>query len=97
MTFSNISFFISNQRVALANLPEGPKENALQSEHTDKNIRGLTRVPWYPRFLLVSVTPYSINSLFGEFFGKFGGVFLEVFETMKGHIWEAFWKVFRRF
>ena len=32
-------------------------------------------------------TPYSMNSLFGEFFRKFGGVFLEVCETISGGIW----------
>ena len=29
-------------------------------------------------------TPYSMNSLFGEFFKEFGGVFLDVFETISG-------------
>ena len=31
-----------------------------------------------------------MNSLFGEFFNKFGGVFLEVFETISEGIWEEF-------
>ena len=35
-------------------------------------------------------THYSINSLFSEFFRKFGGVFLEVCETISGCIWEVF-------
>ena len=34
-----------------------------------------------------------MNSLFSDFFTKFGGVFLEVFETISGRIW----KEFRRF
>ena len=37
-------------------------------------------------------TPYSINSLFGEFFRKFGGVFLGVFETIYGGYLEGFWR-----
>ena len=37
-----------------------------------------------------SLTPYSMNSLFSEFFRKFGGVFLEVCETISGGIWEVF-------
>ena len=36
-------------------------------------------------------SPYSMNSLFSEFFKKFGGVFLEVCETISGGgIWEIF-------
>ena len=35
-------------------------------------------------------TPYSMNSLFSELFQKFGGVFLEVYETISGGIWEVF-------
>ena len=31
-----------------------------------------------------------MNSLFGDFFRKFGGVFLEVCETISGGIWEVF-------
>ena len=31
-----------------------------------------------------------MNRLFGEFFRKFGGVFLEVCETISGGIWEVF-------
>ena len=38
----------------------------------------------------VSCTPGSMNSLFGDFFRKFGGVFLEVFGTISGGIWEEF-------
>ena len=34
-------------------------------------------------------TPYSMNSLFSELFRKFGGVFLEGFETISGWIWEV--------
>ena len=30
-----------------------------------------------------------MNSLFSEFFTKFGGVFLEVCETISGSIWDA--------
>ena len=32
------------------------------------------------------ITPYSMNSLFSEFFKKFGGVLLEVFETILSYI-----------
>ena len=35
------------------------------------------------------ITPYSMNSLFSELFRKFGGVFLEVCETISGGIWEV--------
>ena len=35
-------------------------------------------------------TPYSMNRLFSEFFRKFGGVFLEVCETIPEGIWEVF-------
>ena len=31
-----------------------------------------------------------MNKLFSEFFTKFGGVFLEVCETISGGIWEDF-------
>ena len=31
-----------------------------------------------------------MNSLFSELFRKFGGVFLEVCETISGGIWEVF-------
>ena len=31
-----------------------------------------------------------MNSLFSEFFMKFGGVFLEVCETISGGLWEVF-------
>ena len=31
-----------------------------------------------------------MNRLFSEFFRKFGGVFLEVCETISGGIWEVF-------
>ena len=31
-----------------------------------------------------------MNSLFSELFRNFGGVFLEVCETISGGIWEAF-------
>ena len=31
-----------------------------------------------------------MNSLFSEFFRKFGGVFLDVCETISGGIWEVF-------
>ena len=37
-----------------------------------------------------SGTPGSMNSLFGDFFRKFGGVFLEVFGIISGGIWEEF-------
>ena len=30
------------------------------------------------------LTPYSMNKLFSEFFFEFGGVFLEVCETVSG-------------
>ena len=42
-------------------------------------------------------TPYSMNSLFSEFFRKFGGVFWGVFEIIWGHIRGVFWRCFRRF
>ena len=35
-------------------------------------------------------TPYSMNRLFSEFFRKFGGVFLEVCETISGGSGEVF-------
>ena len=35
-------------------------------------------------------TPYSMNRLFSEFFRKFGGAFLEVYETISGGIWQVF-------
>ena len=34
-------------------------------------------------------TPYSMNSLFSEFFRDFGGVLLEVCETISGAMWEV--------
>ena len=34
-------------------------------------------------------TPYSMNRLFSEFFRKFGGVFLEVCETISRGIWQV--------
>ena len=37
-------------------------------------------------FLIKNYTPYSMNRLFSEFFTKFGGVFLEVCETISGGI-----------
>ena len=35
-------------------------------------------------------TPYSMKSLFSEFFRKFGGVFLEACEIISWDIWELF-------
>ena len=35
-------------------------------------------------------TPYSMNSLFSEFFRTFEGVLLEVRETISGGSWEVF-------
>ena len=35
-------------------------------------------------------TPYSMNSLFSEFFKNIGGIFLEVCETISGGSWEVF-------
>ena len=51
----------------------------------------------FPRFFMeisrefpcTRCTPYSMNSLFGKFFRKFGGVFLEVCETISGGLWEV--------
>ena len=40
--------------------------------------------------MIVDNTPYSMNSLFSEFFRKIEGVFLEVCETISGDIWEVF-------
>ena len=40
--------------------------------------------------LNISYTPGSMNSLFSDLFRKFGGVFLEVCETISGGIWEVF-------
>ena len=40
--------------------------------------------------LHILCTPYSMNSLFSEFFRKFGGAFLEVCETSSGGMWEVF-------
>ena len=40
------------------------------------------------RWILFSIQyciPYSMNSLFSEFFKNFGGVFLEVFEAIDGY------------
>ena len=33
-----------------------------------------------------------MNSLFSEFFKKFAGLLLRVFETIQGHIWGMFWR-----
>ena len=38
----------------------------------------------------MSLSPNSIHSPFSEFFTKFRGACLEVFETIQGSIWEAF-------
>ena len=38
----------------------------------------------------LTITPYSMNNLFSELFRKFGGVFLEVRETICGDIWQVF-------
>ena len=40
--------------------------------------------------LFIPNTPYSTNRLFSESFRKFGGVFLEVCETISGGIWQVF-------
>ena len=37
-------------------------------------------------------TPYSMNSLFSEFFKKFEGVFLEVRESISGGILGGSWR-----
>ena len=42
-----------------------------------------------------TLTPYSMNSLFSEFFRKFGGVFLEVRETISG-VFGSCWEEIRR-
>ena len=49
----------------------------------DRHERKREREVVFPR------TPYSMNSLFSEFFRKFGGVFLEVCETISGGIWQV--------
>ena len=43
---------------------------------------------------LTLATPYSMNSLFGEFFRNFSGVILGVSETILGVILEVFWRDF---
>ena len=40
-------------------------------------------------------TPYSMNSLFGEFFRKFSGVVLEVCETIRGSFWGCFERILK--
>ena len=57
---------------------------------TKKNLGKTTKTYYLATSEIVYVaTPYSMNSLFSEFFRKFGGVFLEVCETSSGGIWEV--------
>ena len=50
----------------------------------------------YLDLMSYTTTPYSMNSLFGELFKKFGGVLLEVCETISGGYFGGFGEGFRK-